>query len=117
MAVVLIEGERILLGKRRDGEWCIPCGYLEWGEEITSAAKREFREETGIEVEIMGVRGVHSNFHRSDNLSVGVWFDGKRTGGELRAGDDLVEVGFFGKKELPPLAFATDREVVRSWLG
>lgn len=117
VAVVLIEGERILLGKRRDGEWCIPCGYLEWGEEITSAAKREFREETGIEVEIMGVRGVHSNFHRSDNLSVGVWFDGKRTGGELRAGDDLVEVGFFGKKELPPLAFATDREVVRSWLG
>ena len=115
VAVVLIEEERILLGKRRDGGWCIPCGYLEWGEEVTSAAQREFHEETGLEVAITGVRRVQSNFHRPENLSVGIWLDGKRTGGELRAGDDLVEVGFFGKKELPTLAFATDEEVVRYW--
>ncbi len=117
VAVVLIEQERILLGKRRGGGWCIPCGYLEWGEEIALAARREFREETGLDVEITGVRQVQSNFHRVEQMSVGVWFNGRRTGGELKAGDDLVEVRFFGKRELPEIVFATDEEVVRSWRG
>ena len=55
VAVVLLDDAgRILLGRRSAGgnvgEWCIPCGYVEWGEDIREAARREFREETGIDV-------------------------------------------------------------------
>ena len=47
VAVVLLDDAgRILLGRRSAGgnvgEWCIPCGYLEWGEDIRDAARREF---------------------------------------------------------------------------
>ena len=57
VAVVLRDDSgRILLGRRSAGgnvgEWCIPCGYVEWGEDIRDAARREFQEETGIDVEI-----------------------------------------------------------------
>ena len=30
------------------GEWCCPCGYIDWDETIEEAAKRELFEETGL---------------------------------------------------------------------
>ena len=100
-------------GRDRAGLWCIPCGYVEWGEEIRDAARREFLEETGLEVEIREVYTVHSNFHNPNSLTVGVWFRGRTVGGRLQAGDDLDEAGFFDPSALPgPFAFPTDEMVI-----
>ena len=118
VAIVVVEDGRLLLGRRaqgrdRGGLWCIPCGYVEWGEEIRDAAHREFLEETGLEVEPGEVFAVHSNFHNPDSLTVGVWFRGRLTGGKLEALDDLDDVGFFDPASLPgPLAFPTDELVI-----
>ena len=118
VAVVLLDDSgRILLGRRSAGgnvgEWCIPCGYVEWGEDIRDAARREFLEETGIDVEIGDVCAVHSNFHNPNSLTVGVWFYAKIAGGELRASDDLDQVAWFPPDAPPePLAFPTDRLVL-----
>ena len=62
VAVVLSDAGRILMGRRSRGAyggmWCIPCGYVEWGEDIRETAHREFLEETGLEVEVgVGLRG------------------------------------------------------------
>lgn len=118
VAVVLLDAAgRILLGRRSGGgnlgEWCIPCGYVEWGEDIRDAARREFLEETGIDVEIGEVCAVHSNFHNPSSLTVGVWFHAKRVGGQARASDDLDLVDWFPPDAPPePLAFPTDRLVL-----
>lgn len=118
VAVVLLDDHgRILLGRRSAGgnvgEWCIPCGYVEWGEDIRDAARRKFLEETGIEVETGDVCAVHSNFHNEASLTVGVWFYARRVAGEPRASDDLDAVEWFDPKHPPePLAFPTDRVVL-----
>ncbi|MGD0969782.1 MAG: NUDIX hydrolase [Desulfobaccales bacterium] len=113
VAVVVRRGEQILWGRRAGGPspgaWCLPCGYLEWGEEVREAAAREFQEETGLAVEVGELLAVHSNFHDPERLTVGLWFAGRVVGGELRAGDDLTEVAFFPVAQPPqPLAFPTD---------
>lgn len=111
----------ILLGKRSQtasyaGLWCIPCGYVEYDEEVRQAVCREFREETGLEITVNKVFAVLSNFHNPLVHTVGIWFESERIGGRLKAGDDLSEVGYFALREVPPLAFPTD-QIVLDMLG
>jgi 8-oxo-dGTP diphosphatase len=114
---VLIEEGRILLARRRsslfDGMWCIPCGYVEIDESVQEAARREFREETGLEVEVGEVQFVHSGFEVAHRPVVGIWFRGRAVGGELAPGSDVRELAFF-PLDAPPteLAFEGDRLVI-----
>ncbi|HET7738981.1 MAG TPA: NUDIX hydrolase [Tepidiformaceae bacterium] len=119
VAVIVRDAEgRVLMGRRATGEyaglWCIPCGYVEWGEDIRDAAVREFREETGLEVAIGEVAAAHSNFHNPAQLTVGVWFHGTVTGGELAPLDgEFDTLGYHHPGTPPPLAFPTDAAVLR----
>lgn len=116
VAVVLLDGQTILLGRRcrgsYTGRWCIPCGYVEWNEDIRDAACREMREETGLAIALGEVVAVHSNFHDLAKQTVGVWFRARITGGTLRAGDDLDQLGYFPLQAPPALAFPTDAKVI-----
>ncbi len=115
-AAVLVRDERarVLLvergpGSTQPGKWCVPAGYVDYGEEIRDAAARELKEETGLVAEIGAVVQVMSNFHDPAKLSIGVWFLGTVTGGTLQAGDDAIDARWFALDTLPDLAFDTDR--------
>jgi ADP-ribose pyrophosphatase YjhB (NUDIX family) len=117
VAVIVRRGGDILWGRRAKGRyagaWCIPCGYVEWGEEVRAAAAREFSEETGLIVEVGEVVAVHSNFHDPERLTVGIWFAGRVIDGRLTSADDLSDARFFPLAEPPaPLAFPTDALVL-----
>jgi len=118
VAVVLRDDRgRVLLGRRASGIyaglWCIPCGYVEWDEDVREAAVREFEEETGVRVELGAVVAVHSNFHNRDKQTVGVWFEGKASGGSPHPVDgEFTELGWFAPGDAPELAFPTDALVL-----
>lgn len=54
---VVIFGNTILLLKKYNGDWVLPKGRLERGENIKSAALREVLEETGVKGEIIDYIG------------------------------------------------------------
>jgi ADP-ribose pyrophosphatase YjhB (NUDIX family) len=118
VATVILDGDNVLLGRRSPassyaGTWCIPCGHVEWDEDIREAARRECREETGLDVRVGEVAAVHSNFHNPAQHTVGVWFFCEITGGIMQAGDDLDRIAWFSLNDLPqPLAFPTDELVL-----
>lgn len=122
VAGVLMNGRNeILLGRRKNGiyagMWCIPCGYVEYHEDIRDGLRREFREETGLEIKITGIAAAQSNFHDSDNHTVGIWFHVEALKGSMHAGDDLDMLSFFDLYEIPELAFPTDMEVINMLRG
>ncbi len=115
-AIVLNDKRQILLGRRKNGKykgrWCIPCGYVEYDEDVYDGVVRETAEETGLNVEICGVFTVLSNFHEPECHSVGIWFRANVIGGQPRAGDDIDQLGYFSPDSLPPMAFPTDEKVI-----
>jgi len=61
---IIIENEegKILLIKRRDnGQWGLPAGGLEEGENIEACIRREVKEETGLELTKLEVIGISSH--------------------------------------------------------
>ncbi|MGH2542298.1 MAG: NUDIX domain-containing protein [Ardenticatenaceae bacterium] len=121
-AGVLVEREkRVLLGKRnvdpRMGFWCLPGGFVDYGERIREAAAREVQEETGLQVDVGDLLGVW-DFEENigDKRGIAIFFLGRAAEGEPVAADDLEEVGWFCPDNLPPIAFPIHEEVLRRWV-
>jgi ADP-ribose pyrophosphatase YjhB (NUDIX family) len=117
VAVILRDKrDRVLLVRRKgayEGSWCIPCGNIEADEDVGEAARREMKEETGLDVILGPVYAVLSNFHDPEDPSVGVWYLGTVTGGALRPGSDATRAEWFSPDDPPrPLAFPTDLRVL-----
>jgi 8-oxo-dGTP diphosphatase len=111
VAVILMAEDKILLVKRAGsykGMWCIPCGHVEWDEDIRVAGIREFKEETNLDIELGPVFTAHSNFHDRSKQTVGVWFWGTNPRGSLQPGSDASDAEFFPLDRLPDMAFPTD---------
>ncbi len=112
VAVIFMEQDRILLVRRKGsykGMWCIPCGHVEWNEDIRKAAAREFQEETGLVITIDRVFDAHSNFHDKNCRTAGIWFVANKAKGTLSPGSDAQDAEFFPIDNLPePMAFPTD---------
>ena len=103
---------RVLLIRRKHdpfaGSWAFPGGFVDEGEKLADAARRELREETGSdigEVEQLYTAGDPGRDPRGWTVSVA--YLARVNVDELKpvAADDAEEVAWFPLDELPALAF------------
>jgi len=98
------------------GKWGLPSGFAEVDESIEETAIRECREETGLQIVVDDLLGVYSYENVTQGRGVLVLYAGHVVGGELRPGDDALEVGRFTPDEVPEdIAFRTHRRALHDW--
>lgn len=96
----------IVLIRRRDGSFACPGGYVNYGESVEAAAIREAKEETGLDIEILGQFGIYSDPQRDPRVHTASVAFACRASGTPVAGDDAKDVGIFTRDNMPDkLAF------------
>ena len=106
--VILYMGKLVFIKRKNDpfkGHFALPGGFVEVGETVETAAVREAKEETGLDVDIIKLLGVYSEPSRDPRghtVTVCFLTSGR---GNLKAGSDALDTGLFGMNEIPELAF------------
>ena len=113
-AAIIRDGKILLVQERMDQKWCMPGGWADVGEIPSEMVAREVIEESGFEVvpkKVIGVYdanrgGIPLEFYHAYKII----FLCEITGGEARASDETMDVGFFSFDDLPPLSSARTNE-------
>jgi NADH pyrophosphatase NudC (nudix superfamily) len=112
-AIVEYEGEILLA---RNAKWppswyALITGFLEANESPEDAVKRELMEEIGLDAEVQGLVGVYPFFRMNEVI---IAYHVKAIG-EVKLGDEIVDVKKVPKAQLIPWPYATG-DAVRDWL-
>ena len=109
---VLIENpdRKLLVGKRKyqADSWCLPCGFIESNENFLTAAHREVKEETGLDIRIAGIVNVVSNIINPQLETLVIVLLAQVIGGVAEPGDDIVDLQWVDAQSIPRLAFQAD---------
>jgi ADP-ribose pyrophosphatase YjhB (NUDIX family) len=112
VGAIMLQRDRILMAQRGKqplkGWWSLPGGALETGERLADGVRREVREETGLEVQPLGILEVFERIMPDAQGApeyhyVLIDYICRVTGGVLRAGDDVCRVEWVKRRDLPAL--------------
>jgi ADP-ribose pyrophosphatase YjhB (NUDIX family) len=121
-AVVFDERGRVLLQRRADfGVWGLPGGAVEVGETLERAVRREVKEETGLDVEVVRLVGAYSEpgqttvrYPSGDVVHyVSLTFECRVVGGRPQTDAESTAQAWFAPDVLPADVMAEHVERVR----
>jgi len=108
----------IVLVKRRNPPpgWALPGGFVDYGETVEAAARREAMEETGLDVALARQFHVYSEPGRDPRgHTISVVFVGSATGSP-KGGDDAAEARVFPVDRLPADMAFDHRQVIEDYV-
>ncbi len=105
--VILLNGKLLLVRRQHEpakDQWTLPGGVVEWGESLVEAAKREAKEETGLDVKLDSIMDVVELIERDDQGNpthhyVLIDYLAYAVAGKLQAGSDAAEIRTVDQKE------------------
>ena len=121
VGVIIRRDRKVLIGQRLNAHghesWSFPGGHLEYGESFEDCAKRETREETGLEINLVGSTYVtNDNFEIEGKHYVTVFVVGDWIGGEakVKEPDKIHRWQWIGWDKLPQPMFLPLQHLVES---
>jgi ADP-ribose pyrophosphatase YjhB (NUDIX family) len=123
VAALVSNGARVLLVRRaavpQIGFWALPAGYMDADELPEEAVVREVAEETGIAIRVLGLHGITPLAGWAERRGILVLYSAESVTGEAIAADDVSEVRWFTRTEIPwdELAFESTAQFLREWLA
>lgn len=115
--IIIADDDRILLIKRLNepyrNHWALPGGFVEYGEMVETAAVREAREETGLDVELTELVGVYSDPDRDPRgHTVTVAYRARIVGGKLKSDSDAKDARFVTAGQINSMDLAFDHKII-----
>lgn len=113
VGVVVWHGRRVLLIRRgkapREGQWSLPGGAQHLGETVAEAARREVREEAGIDIRVIGLLDVIDLIDRDEADRVRHHYTlvdlvAEALSDDITAGDDAAAAIWADPDDLGPYA-------------
>jgi ADP-ribose pyrophosphatase YjhB (NUDIX family) len=97
--------------------WALPGGFVDYGESLEEAVKREMKEETGLEITDLKQFHTYSEPHRDPRFhTIATVFIAKAKGSP-RAGDDAMGLEVVKLSEIENLDFAFDHgQILKDYL-
>ena len=106
VALIIRGEEGILLIKHKKGNdeyWLVPGGGVDFGETMEESAKREFLEETGLNVDVGRLLFTCETIGGANRHIIHFFFEGKVISGDLRLGEEenLIELKYVKIDRIP----------------
>jgi ADP-ribose pyrophosphatase YjhB (NUDIX family) len=124
-ALVVDAAGRVLLARRGIepylGLWDAPGGFVEPGESLEDAVRRELQEEAGLEIAVGRLVATVPDLYgdgEGAEPTINAFFECRIVAGEALAADDVAELQWFAPDALPPsaeIAFACVRSALELW--
>jgi ADP-ribose pyrophosphatase YjhB (NUDIX family) len=113
--IIEFQGGIILIKRKNPPEgWALPGGFVDYGETLESAAFREAKEETGLDIELIKQFHTYSDPKRdARHHTITTVYIAKAHGNPI-AGDDAKEVGIY-KRVLPKQIAFDHREILNDY--
>ena len=104
--IIEIEGRVVLIERANEPfGWALPGGFVDYGESLETAAIREAKEETGLDVKLTGQLGAYSDPARDPRQhNISVVFIATSTG-VPKGCDDAKNAELFEQDRMPELLF------------
>lgn len=115
--IIEIDSKGIILIKRRNPPfgWALPGGFVDYGESLEEAAKREAKEETNLEIHSLRQFHTYSDPARDPrHHSISTVYIAKAKG-IPQAKDDALEIGIFNESNLPEEIAFDHRQILKDY--
>lgn len=114
--IIDYDGGIILIKRKNPPEgWALPGGFVDYGESLESAAVREAKEETGLNVELIRQFHSYSDPKRDPRHHTITTVFIAKAKGKAVAGDDAKEIGIFTKNNLPEQIAFDHRDIIEDY--
>jgi 8-oxo-dGTP diphosphatase len=111
------QDNKVLLGQRNGrygyNKWGFPGGFIEFNEDFLTAAHREVKEETNLNIEICSLLNVVTNYISPSLHTIAIVLFAKITTGEIKPNDDLKDLKWYSlDSEMPEMFLESEKSII-----
>ena len=121
IGVIVWKNDKFLMGQRRGSHgadtWSVPGGHLEFGETWEECAKREVREETGMQITNLRLLAVTNDLFKTEAKHyVTIWMQSDWQAGvpAITEPDKFIRMGWRSTSDLPEPLFLPWNQLIKT---
>ena len=114
--IIELQGGIVLIDRKNEPQgWALPGGFVDYGESLEDAARREAHEETSLKIRLKAQMHAYSDPGRDPRRhTLSVVFVAEADGAP-EAGDDAKGAGVFTERNLPDTIVFDHRQIIMDY--